>query len=149
MSSTVLSIIQNIEVTIERVYLRIEDSYPFALGILIPSITMKTADQDWKIGQKNPNTEIAFKVVRIEGFSIFMERDPDEACIDKILGTNKNLFMDIETRENKIYSHIADIFAGVSGTKSQVFLIAEKNKVANQIGSFDFILQAFDIDVRA
>jgi hypothetical protein len=93
--------------------LRIEDPYPFALGILIPSITLQTANENWEIGKKNSNTELAFKVVRIEGFSIFMERDPDEVSINKIIGVTDNPTMTIEQRENKIYSHIADIFAGV------------------------------------
>jgi hypothetical protein len=62
--------------------LRIEDPYPFALGLLIPSITLKTANETWKVNEKNANTELAFKIVRIEGFSIFMERDPEEVSID-------------------------------------------------------------------
>jgi hypothetical protein len=80
---------------------------------LIPSITVKTANEYWEIGKKNENTELAFKVVRIEGFSIFMERDPEEASIDQIIGRSENPSMTIEERENKIYSHIADIFAGI------------------------------------
>ncbi len=99
-------------------YLRIEDSYPFALGVLIPSITVETANQKWELNQKNENSELAFKVLRIEGFSIFMERDPEEAIIDKVLGVKKDTEINNDVLEGRIYSHIADVFSGVSGTKS-------------------------------
>lgn len=77
MSHIVLNIIQNIHITVERVYVRIEDPYPFALGILIPSITVSTSDSRYNTqgNLKNDRPEIAFKVARIEGLSIFMERD--------------------------------------------------------------------------
>jgi hypothetical protein len=98
--------------------LRIEDPYPFALGLLIPSITLRTANETWKVDEKNANTELAFKIVRIEGFSIFMERDPDEVSIDRIIGLAEKPGMSVAEREDKLYSHIADIFAGVGGTTS-------------------------------
>jgi len=47
MNKFVLQIIQNLHITVQRVYLRIEDPYPFALGILIPSVTVRTADSAW------------------------------------------------------------------------------------------------------
>ena len=98
--------------------MRIEDPYPFALGLLIPSITLKTANETWKVNEKNANTELAFKIVRIEGFSIFMERDPEEVSIDRIIGLVEKPEMSVTEREDKLYSHIADIFAGVDGTAS-------------------------------
>ena len=92
MSTVVLNIIQNIQITVERVYLRIEDPYPFALGILIPSITVRTADPNYNIeGKLDSNRpEIAFKVARINGLSIFMERDEGEVKIDDIIGVTAN-----------------------------------------------------------
>lgn len=98
--------------------MRIEDPYPFALGLLIPSITLKTANESWQANEKNTYTELAFKIVRIEGFSIFMERDPEEVSIDRIIGLTDKPEMSVIERENKLYSHIADIFAGVEGTTS-------------------------------
>ena len=68
------------------------------------------------------NTELAFKIVRIEGFSIFMERDPEEVRIDSIIGLAEKPEMSVLEREDKLYSHIADIFGGVRGTTSQVLL---------------------------
>ena len=49
MNKFVLQIIQNLHITVERVYIRIEDPYPFALGILSPSITVRTADNAWQV----------------------------------------------------------------------------------------------------
>ena len=79
---------------------------------------MRTANETWKVNEKNANTELAFKIVRIEGFSIFMERDPDEVSIDRIIGFVEKPGMSVSEREDKLYSHIADIFAGVGGTTS-------------------------------
>lgn len=56
--------------------------------------------------------------MRIEGFSIFMERDPEEVSIDQIIGLAEKPGMSFAEREDKLYSHIADIFAGVGGTTS-------------------------------
>jgi len=47
-----------------------------------------------------------------------MERDPEEAIIDKVLGVKKDTEINNDVLEGRIYSHIADVFSGVSGTKS-------------------------------
>ena len=72
-------------------YLRIEDPYPFALGITIPSIIMRSANEAWEMNKTNVNNEIAFKIVKIEGFSIFMERDLEEVSIDNIIGMHEGM----------------------------------------------------------
>lgn len=110
MNKFVLNVIQNLSITIERVYLRIEDPYPFALGVLLPKVIVRTCDSSYS---EKPGSEpsIAFKVVRIEDLSIFMERDPEEVAIDRIIRVEE--INDIETREARIYEHIRNIFAGI------------------------------------
>jgi hypothetical protein len=90
------------------------------------------------MNEKNKNSEIAFKIVRIEGFSIFMERDAGEVSIDEIIGVKKNKLLDIKTREERIYQHIRDIFEGAKGG----------NQGVRDIDPNDFMLKSFDIDVR-
>jgi Vacuolar sorting-associated protein 13, N-terminal len=121
MSHIVLNIIQNIHINIERVYVRIEDPYPFALGILIPSITVSTSDSHYKTEGilKNDRPEIAFKVARIDGLSIFMERDLGEVNIDDLIGVTMNPDMPMNIKEKKIYQHVRDIFAA-SAAKQMV-----------------------------
>jgi hypothetical protein len=100
MNSIVLKIIQNIKVTVERVYLRIEDPYPFALGVLLTSITVRTADESWNIiDAVKEKAEIGYKAVKIEGFSIFMERDEHEVSIDEIIKVSEIPKQNIELRE--------------------------------------------------
>ena len=89
MNKFVLQIIQNLQISIDRVYLRIEDPYPFALGVLIPSISVKTADRGFNVVSHVERPEIAFKIVRIEDLSIFMERDEGEVSIDSIIRLNE------------------------------------------------------------
>ena len=93
-------------------YLRIEDPYPFALGLIIPSITVRTADRDWKVVPSKEKPEIAFKIVRIEDFSVFMERDLGEVSIDEIidLATIMKKPDFLKVREDRIYQHIRTIF---------------------------------------
>lgn len=116
MSNIILNIIQNIHITVERVYVRIEDPYPFALGILIPSITVRTADSTYNTDAKasKDRPEIAFKVARIDGLSIFMERDKGEVNIDDIIGVTTDPQMSMEIKEKRIYQHVKDIFAASS-----------------------------------
>ncbi len=121
MSHIVLNIIQNIHINIERVYVRIEDPYPFALGILIPSITVSTTDSHYKTdgNLKNDRPEIAFKVARIDGLSIFMERDLGEVNIDDVIGVTKDPDMPRNIKEKKIYQHVRDIFAASAAKQMQ------------------------------
>ena len=58
---------------------------PFAIGILIPLVQVHTADKEWNIVKVVEKPEIAYKMVRIEDLSIFMERDMGEADINDIL----------------------------------------------------------------
>jgi hypothetical protein len=92
MNKFILQIVENLSITIERVYLRIEDPYPFALGIILPRVTVRSADRNWCMlddGYKNDNPEIAYKSVRIEDFAIFMERDATEVSIDEMIELDK------------------------------------------------------------
>lgn len=116
MNKFVLQIIQNLQISIDRVYLRIEDPYPFALGVLIPSISVKTADRAFNVVSHVERPEIAFKIVRIEDLSIFMERDEGEVSIDSIIRLHE---LDPESpdfhtiREQRIYEHIHSMFQGI------------------------------------
>lgn len=100
----------------EHVYLRIEDPYPFALGILIPFITVRTSDSNYNTDMKasKDRPEIAFKVARIDGLSIFMERDKGEVNIDDIIGVSLDPKMSMEIKERRIYQHVKDTFAASS-----------------------------------
>lgn len=77
----------NVQVKIERVYIRIEDpDFPFALGILIPSINVESADKLWNIITKAcENPSIFYKNINVLGFSIFLETQKEAARIDEIL----------------------------------------------------------------
>jgi Vacuolar sorting-associated protein 13, N-terminal len=145
MSHIVLNIIQNIHITVERVYVRIEDPYPFALGILIPSITVSTSDSNYRTDSndlKNDRPEIAFKVARIDGLSIFMERDQGEVNIDDIIGVTTEPNMPMEVKEKKIYQHVRDIFAASAAKQ-----MARQRRVQD-FDQNDFILKKLDVDVR-
>jgi hypothetical protein len=68
------------------VYFRIEDpDYSFALGILIPELSLATCDQNWDNIKvvKDPNN--IYKQVRLQNLSVFLDRDNDLCSIDKIL----------------------------------------------------------------
>jgi hypothetical protein len=137
MNKFVLQIIQNLHITIERVYLRIEDPYPFALGILIPSVTVRTADSSWQVVQNVKKPEIAYKIIRIEDFSIFMERDAKEVSIDAILDLAQVPPADLlRLREERIYQHLRDVFAQVQGRQP------------DKIDDNDYLLKKLTIDVR-
>lgn len=67
-------------------YLRIEDSdYPFALGLLIPSLTINSSDKNWKLADVVSNPEIMYKQISLKDFSIFFDCSKDMTSIDKIL----------------------------------------------------------------
>lgn len=105
MNKFVLQIVENLSITIERVYVRIEDPYPFALGIILPKVTVRSADSKWNADHKNEKPEVAFKIVRVEDFAIFMERDETEVSIDQIIEIDKiRLKADFnDERERRIY----------------------------------------------
>lgn len=48
-------------------------------------VQVHTADKEWNIVKVVEKPEIAYKMVRIEDLSIFMERDQGEADINDIL----------------------------------------------------------------
>ena len=140
MNKFVLQIIQNLKLTIERVYVRIEDPLPFAIGILIPLVQVHTADKEWNIVKVVEKPEIAYKMVRIEDLSIFMERDQGEADINDILKIKE--IQDrpdfIVERERRIFEHIQSIFTWVKESQSDDI----------ELDSNDFILKQLCIDVR-
>lgn len=48
MNNFILKVIKNIEVTIDKVYVRMEDPYPFALGLTIPKIRLFSTNEKWE-----------------------------------------------------------------------------------------------------
>lgn len=87
MMKTILQVATNVQVKVERVYLRMEDpKFPFALGFLVPSIAIESADKIWNIiTHVLENPSIMYKRIVVKDISIFLERDPVLSSIDEIL----------------------------------------------------------------
>ena len=83
MNKLIMEIITNLHVTIERVYLRVETAdVPFAFGFLLPNFTVGNADKDWHPIDVAVNPKYMYKPVRMENFTIFLERDATKSKID-------------------------------------------------------------------
>jgi hypothetical protein len=64
MSKYLLTLIQGVQVNIKRIYFRLEDpDYPYAFGVLLPSIQVTTTDKDWQTVDKVTDPEIMFKSI--------------------------------------------------------------------------------------
>ena len=75
MNAYLIRLLRDLQVTIERVYLRVEDPFPFAMGLLLPRMELGASTGAKHIQKK----------LRVENFSVFMERDPVEVSIDEII----------------------------------------------------------------
>lgn len=74
MSKYLLTLIQGVKINVSRIYLRMEDPiYPYALGVLLPSIEITTTDKDWQQVEKVMNPEIMFKNIKVKDFQVFMD----------------------------------------------------------------------------
>lgn len=77
---------------IERVYIRIEDpDYPFALGVLIPSIILNNVNKKWEKVETVSNNDVLNKQISLINFSIFLDCEKELTSIDEILGIKKEL----------------------------------------------------------
>lgn len=84
---TILQIATNVQVKVERVYIRMEDpDMPYALGVLVPSIAVESADKIWNvITHVLENPSVMFKRVVVKDIQVFLERDPILSSIDRIV----------------------------------------------------------------
>ncbi len=47
--------------------------YPYALGVLLPSIEVTTTNKEWEPVEKVLNPEIMFKTIQVKDFQVFMD----------------------------------------------------------------------------
>lgn len=116
----------------ERIYIRLEDpSFPFAMGILIPSIAVESADKVWNIiTHVLENPSIMYKRIIVKGISIFLERDPVLSSIDEIIKQNNGgEAPEEELLEVRLREHINYQLQDINSSTS-------------------FMLRKFNIDVR-
>ena len=68
-------------------YFRLEDpDLPFAMGVLVPTIAVESADKIWNIiTHVLENPSIMYKRIIVKGVSIFIERDKTLSSIDAIV----------------------------------------------------------------
>lgn len=92
MNKFVLNIIQNLKISVERIYIRIEmPEYEFSLGVLLPSIQVSTTDKDWNVVEKVENPEILHKSIQVQNISIFLDYNKDTYSLDDIYRDNENI----------------------------------------------------------
>ena len=85
MNKFVLNIIQNLKISVERIYVRIEmPEYEFSLGVLLPSIHVSTTDKEWNIVDKVSNPEILHKSIQVQNISLFLDHDSETYSLDNI-----------------------------------------------------------------
>ena len=83
---TLYKILANISVEIEKVYVRFEDeALEFSIGMLIPSISLKSTDKDFNPIQNIIDTAILFKRINIDDVSLFVNHGSSFRSIRKIL----------------------------------------------------------------
>ncbi|CDW72111.1 UNKNOWN [Stylonychia lemnae] len=114
MNKYVLEVIQNVQISIKRIYLRMEDpEYPYALGVLLPSIQVDTTDRFWNKIDLVKDPEIMFKNIKIQDFQIFLENDKENSQIDKIIKLKE--FKDADNKQEiiqmRLQQHIDQAFS--------------------------------------
>jgi hypothetical protein len=88
-SSLVSNIIDNIQIKIKNIYLRVEDELsfpgnPYALGIVIGKIEAQTMNGQWE-PEFIANTEVTNKQFSIKDFAVYMNIDlekPESVLFD-------------------------------------------------------------------
>ena len=86
-----------------------DPDYPYAMGVLLPSIDVNTTDKNWKeIDKIKCDPEIMFKNISVKDFQIFLERNHVLSRIDKIIKLDeiKDSFNFKELVEVRLKEHI-------------------------------------------
>lgn len=97
MDKLVQKIIDNIQVKINNVYLRYEDSYSasnygdgkFVIGIMLRELSLATTDEEWKYKGIISGSEVTHKVAKVTELTIFMDYNSD--FVDNTLSESNEL----------------------------------------------------------
>lgn len=125
--------------SVKRVYFRIEDpTYPLSIGLLLPSLEVKTCDKDWTAVEKSPVPCVMFKQIEIKDFSIFINPYHKQSFENENL-RGLDAMLDILPKEwsleKKLQHHLAETFKLMDS--------GEKNEVTD-----NFILDRFKLGLR-
>lgn len=81
MERMVTKIVENLQITVQNIYIRYEDSYSaprqgkFVIGLLLKEFSALSTAADWKTKIMSSGEDITHKVAKIKNFTIFMDYD--------------------------------------------------------------------------
>lgn len=138
-----MQIIRNLELNIEDVHIRFEDSYtkpdhPFSLGITLQSIQLKTADENWQPTYLKENKTIINKLILLNSLSIYC--NSDENKFYSLLNESQMFnLMDLIAKDNNIHPSLNYILNPLS--------MITKTVLNMKPASDNFKLPMFDVSI--
>ncbi|GAB6032121.1 vacuolar protein sorting 13 [Chamberlinius hualienensis] len=117
----VAQVTKNLQVRVTNIHIRYEDAFtnfsqPFAIGLTLYNLNFETTDEDWKIGNSQPQTKFIFKIITLDSFSLYLD------------GDNVRLFSSLDTTE--IYKELKDGISTSNHKPNLSFILNPINPLA-------------------